>query len=122
MNDTLINLESAYKTRGGQDVRIYAIDGIVERCVHGSVFLEGGWVAAVWTADGFHRPSKTQDAFDLIEVKPRIKIERWALVERNGGYSLWLDKPSKASTVDAFGITRIAFEVEEGEGLEDGSN
>ena len=118
MNDTLIKLESAYKTRDGQDVRIYAIDGIGERCVHGSVFLDGGWVAAVWTADGFHRPSKTQDAFDLIEVKPRIKIERWALVNRNGDYSLWLDKPSKAVSVDAFAITRVSLEVEEGEGLD----
>jgi len=59
---------------------------------------------------------------DLVEVKPRMKFERWALVERNGGYSLWLDKPSKASSVDAFGLTRISFEVEEGEGLEHGTN
>jgi hypothetical protein len=44
---------------------------------------------------------------DLIEVKPRMKFERWALVERSGGYSLWIDKPSKASSVDAFAIKHI---------------
>jgi hypothetical protein len=117
-----IDKNKQYKTRDGQEVRIYATDGTGERCVHGSVFLDCGWVAGVWTADGFHRPSKTQDAFDLIEIKPRIKFERWALVERDGNYSLWLDKPSTASSVDAFAIKHIVFEVEEGEGLEHGSN
>jgi hypothetical protein len=47
-----------------------------------------------------------------------MKFERWVVVERDGDYSLWLDKPSKASCGDAFAITQIVFEVEEGEGLD----
>jgi hypothetical protein len=55
---------------------------------------------------------------DLIEVKPRMRFERWVMFKRDGDYSLWLDEPSKAASVDAFAITRITFEAEEGEGLD----
>lgn len=113
----MIDTTKQYKTREGREVRIYATDcgGIYP--VHGAILKSDGWVIHCWRGDGSDAIDSISNA-DLIEVKPRMKIERWALVGRDGGYSLWLDKPSDASIADAFGLTRIAFEVEEGEGLD----
>ena len=117
----MIDKDKQYKTRDGSEVRIYATDGGGTRPIHGAVKNQDGWFLVLWREsgelfDGFDSSS------DLIEVKQRMKFERWVMVNQNGDYSLWLDKPSKASSVDAFAITRISFEVEEGEGLEHGSN
>ena len=111
-----ISKDKQYKTRGDREVRIYATDcgGIYP--VHGAIKGEHEWVPNKWSGDG--KFELHDHKYDLIEVKPKMKFERWALVERNGGYSLWLDKPSNASSVDAFAITRISFEAEEGEGLD----
>ena len=113
----MIDKDKQYKTREGFPYRCYATDGGGDYPVHGALFLENSWRMIRHTECG-RVFTLCEDKYDLIEVKPRIKIERWALVNRNGDYSLWLDKPSKASSVDAFGLTRISFEVEEGEGLD----
>jgi hypothetical protein len=112
-----IDKDKQYKTRGGREVRIYATDGAGTYPVQGAVKNEDGWYVAEWKQSG-KSFGECDGPDDLIEVKPRIKIERWALVERDGSYSLWLDKPSAASCGDAFAITQIVFEVEEGEGLD----
>jgi hypothetical protein len=113
----MIDKDKQYKTRDGREVRIYATDCGDIYPVHGAILKGNGWVMNSWRSDGSDAIDSISNA-DLIEVKPRMKIERWALVERNGGYSLWVDKPSKASSIDAFAVTRISFEVEEGEGLD----
>jgi hypothetical protein len=113
----MIDKDKQYKTRDGREVRIYATDGGGIYPVHGAIKNESGWYLAQWYSDGRHIRSNESPS-DLIEVKTRMKFERWALVERDGSYSLWLDKPSNASSVNAFAITRIVFEVEEGEGLD----
>jgi len=117
-----ISKDKQYTTRDGREVRIYATDGGGEYPVHGAIKRSEGWISASWGSSGYVVSPCREMPDDLIEVKPRMKFERWALVERDGSYSLWLDKPSTASSVDAFGLTRISFEVEEGEGLEHGSN
>lgn len=105
----------------GLPYRCYATDGGGAYPVHGAVCKGGEWWPVRHTEIGrFNEAEK--HGYDLVEVKPRMKFERWALVERDGNYSLWLDKPSAASSVDAFAIKHIVFEVEEGEGLEHGSN
>jgi hypothetical protein len=114
----MIDKYKQYTTREGSEVRIYATDGVEPYPVQGAIKRSDGWISATWLNDG-HVVRCRENPDDLIEVKPRIKIERWVLVERDGSYSLWLDKPSKASSVHAFGITQIVFEVEEGEGLDE---
>jgi hypothetical protein len=114
----MIDRNKQYKTRDGREVRIYATDGGGSYPTHGAIKHGEGWVSAWWGSSGYVVSPCREMPDDLIEVKPRMKFERWALVERNGGYSLWLDKPSKSVSVDAFAITRISFEVEEGEGLD----
>lgn len=112
-----IDKNKQYKTRDGREVRIYATDVAGIYHVHGATKNESGWYLAQWYSDG-RRSRFNESPSDLIEVKPRMKFERWVMVNRNGDYSLWLDKPSKSVSVDAFAITRISFEVEEGEGLD----
>jgi hypothetical protein len=114
----MIDKDKQYTTRDGREVRIYATDGCGSYPIHGAIKRSEGWTSVNWCEDGMHLESKKQTEYDLIELKPRIKIERWALVERDGSYSLWLDKPSNASSVDAFAVKHIVFEVEEGEGLD----
>jgi hypothetical protein len=116
----MIDKDKQYKTRDGRDVRIYATDGCEVFPVHGAIEHDDGWWSFSWANNGSSVNSATskENPDDLIEVKPRMKFERWVEVERDGSYSLWLDKPSTASSVDAFAITRISFEVEEGEGLD----
>jgi hypothetical protein len=114
-----ISKDKQYVTVAGQlPYRCYATDAGGDYPVHGSVCKEGKWESVTHNEFGFFRGWHAPHPYDLVEVKRRIKIERWALVGRDGGYSLWLDKPSNACSVDAFGLTRISFEVEEGEGLE----
>jgi hypothetical protein len=114
----MIDKNKQYKTRDGREVRIYATDGAGTYPVHGAIKRSDGWISASWENTGCAVSPVRGMPDDLIEIKPRIKIERWVMVNRNGDYSLWLDKPSKAASVDAFGLTRISFEVEEGEGLD----
>ena len=112
-----ISKDKQYTTRDGREVRIYATDGTGPYPVHGAIRESNGWYSCNWSQYGKYSEEPDSPSH-LIEVKPRMKFERWALVERDGNYSLWLDKPSTASSVDAFGITQIVFEVEEGEGLD----
>ena len=116
----MIDKDKQYKTRDGREVRIYATDGCGVFPVHGAIEHDEGWSSFTWANNGssINSAISKENPDDLIEVKPRIKIERWVMVNRNGDYSLWLDKPSKSVSVDAFGLTRISFEVEEGEGLD----
>lgn len=111
-----IDKSKQYETREGREVRIYATDGGGVYPVHGAIKVEHEWVLNKWSDDG--KFELHDHKYDLIEIKPRIKIERWVMVNRNGDYSLWLDKPSKSVSIDAFAITSITFEVEEGEGLD----
>jgi hypothetical protein len=113
----MIDKDKQYKTRDGREVRIYATDAGGLYPVHGAIKRDDGWSMDSWTSQGTQL-GQCESFRHLIEVKPRIKIERWVMVARNGDYSLWLNKPSKAASVDAFAITRISFEVEEGEGLD----
>ncbi len=111
-----IDKSKQYETRGGLPYRCYATDGGGQFPVHGSFFKNNEWHSIRHKENGMF--GDDEHYHDLIEVKPRMKFERWVMVERDGGYSLWLDKPSRAASVDAFGLTRISFEVEEGEGLD----
>jgi hypothetical protein len=114
----MIDKRKRYTTRDGREVRIYATDGAGQHSVHGALKSSQGWIYATWDSQGHVVNPSRETLDDLIQVKPRMKFERWVVVERGGDYSLWLDKPSKASCGDAFGITRVTFEVEEGEGLD----
>jgi hypothetical protein len=112
-----ISKDKQYTTRDGREVRIYATDGAGPYPVQGAIKRSDGWICATWLSDG-HVISRKEDPDDLIEVKPRMKFERWYLFTSQGDYSIWQSKPDASSAIDPFAIKHIVFEVEEGEGLD----
>jgi hypothetical protein len=111
----MIDKNKQYKTRDGREVRIYATDGGGIYPVHGAIKNESGWYLAQWYSDGRHIRSNESPS-DLIEVKPRIKIERWIVVYENGEVNT-LKTPPVPADYGRFAVKHISFEVEEGEGL-----
>ena len=72
----MIDITKQYRTRGGIEVRIYAVDGADDFPVHGAIkdLNEAVWRSYCWNSDGVGVYSD----LDLIEVKPRIKQrEQW---------------------------------------------
>jgi hypothetical protein len=113
----MVDKDKQYTTRDGQEVRIYATDGGGDRPVHGAIMGDDKWCLAQWEPDG-KRFNSFDSSSDLIEVKPRKKIERWVMVERHDACSMWCTKPSQIETANTFAVKHIVFEVEEGEGLD----
>jgi len=113
----MIDKDKQYETRDGREVRIYATDGGGEYPVHGAIKRSDRWVSASWGSQGHVVKSCREDPDDLIEVKPRIKIERWIVVYENGEVNTLKTSPTPAD-YGRFAVKRIVFEVEEGEGLE----
>lgn len=58
-----------------------------------------------------------QTCSDLIEVKPRMKFERWIAIDSGGNASMFSEKVTNGGT-SLFAIKHISFDVEEGEGLD----
>jgi len=113
----MIDKDKQYKTRDGREVRIYATDAGGLYPVHGAIKRDDGWSMDSWTSQGTQL-GQCESFRHLIEIKPRMKFERWYVIARNGDYSIWHNKPEASSTIDAFAIKHIVFEVEEGEGLD----
>ncbi len=70
----IIEMNKKYKTRNGQDVRIYAVDGIGRYSVHGAVDVGDGYLMRKWTVDGYKHSDEEEDCDDLVEVKEDWEI------------------------------------------------
>ena len=112
-----IELGKQYRTRGGQEVRIYATDGDEEMPVHGAILTKHGWKVNSWALDGRWCPNMT-DAVDLVEVRPRIKREFWVNVYPNG-VNAFRSREQADDCANDFRIAcvRVEIDVEEGHGL-----
>ena len=64
-----IEMNKKYKTRSGQDVRIYAVDGGEMYPIHGAVEMENGYLIRSWTSEGREYVYEYEDCGDLVEVK-----------------------------------------------------
>jgi hypothetical protein len=111
-----ISKDNQYTTRDGREVRIYATDGGGDRTVHGAIMVDDGWCLVQWMPDG-KRFNSFDSSSDLIEVKPRIKIERWVVIYCDGT-SITLSTPPSLNEDERFAVKHIVFEVEKGEGLD----
>jgi hypothetical protein len=110
-----VSKDKHYTTRNGRPYRCYATDCAGEFPVHGAILLDDGWRLARHTAHGkFHESG--DDQWDLIEVKPRMKIERWIFVDDCGMTKTFSGPPTVAGP-GCFAVKHIVFEVEKGEGL-----
>ena len=114
-----IDINKTYRTRSGKKVKlwtteaqcsIYRIKGEVE-------VRHNEWIYCSWFACGqYSRPSGPHH-LDLVEVKPRIKLERWVSVFPNGTAGFY---PSREGADFCSNSTRIAcvkieIDCEEGE-------
>lgn len=112
-----------YKTRGGEDVKIVAIENgiaigyIVDRGVNRGL--------STWRADNgrFYFDCDEDHSNDIIDTKPRIKFERWATIYRDervglfiGGLHETLDKAKRVESCIA--IARVVIDCMEGENLD----
>ena len=117
-----------YKTRDGKDVKIVAID---DGIAIGYLVEEGTDGLTTWDANSGRFWIDTEDRNDIIDTKPRIKMEIWATVYRDqqigqfiGGWHETLNKAKLAKDNSvAFGeialaIARVEIDCTEGENLD----
>ena len=116
----MIDINKQYRTRDGRKVRIYATDGMPPTHeVHGAIKNPKGWSPSSWTADGRYAGRATETDYDLIEVKPRVKMERWVNVYFGGTTSTYVFKEDadKCANHNRIACVKIEIDCEEGEGL-----
>ena len=116
----MIDPKKQYRTRDGREVRIYAVDGSLERTVHGAwKDPDGDWILDSWHKHGFHRRAN-DSPLDLIEVRPRIKRKVWVNVyPLHVGFRTYETKSAAISNKDhgCIACVEIDIDVEEGHGL-----
>ena len=79
----MIDINKNYRTKGGEEVRIYATDGSGWYPVHGAVKTAGGWRYVIWTNEGSLFFKDGSDPADLVEV---VMIpEYWVVLFHDGG-------------------------------------
>jgi hypothetical protein len=81
----MISKDKQYKTRDEQEVRIYAIDGMDDYPIHGSVLTDNGWHTTIWSQKGnFNSIGET--SLDLIEIVPKVKVWVEYCLDENGKF------------------------------------
>ena len=115
----MIDINKKYRTRGGREVRIYAVDGDEPRPVHGAVKSQTGWIVSHWPKDGIQ--SSYEGSNDLIEVKPRIQRTMWVNVYpklscTGANHSNKKDADQNAAC-NRIACVKVEIDCEEGEGL-----
>ena len=112
----MIDINKKYRTRGGQEVRIYATDGRGLHAIHGAFKDHDEWRTCTWQENGVN--FILEGPFDLVEVKPRIKRTVWVNVFPDA-MTMYPDK-EKADHYAGSARTacvKVEIDVEEGEGL-----
>jgi len=75
------------KTRGGQEVRVYASDGAMPYCIHGAIKRSEGWVPVSWNNEGSYS-NRGIEADDLIpEWVPKPGEPVWVFTNQ-GDYAI----------------------------------
>ena len=114
----MIDINKKYRTRDGQEVRIYATDGEHGELVHGAVnHSQHGWQSMIWFANGNYLEDEESD-FDLIEVRSRHKRTVWLNVYDR--HTFLYDNRKDADGFradDRIACIKVDLDFEEGEGL-----
>jgi hypothetical protein len=115
----MIDPKKQYRTRDGREVRIYAVDGGDEFCVHGAIYRPslGAWEPRQWPATG-HLGGMS--ASDLIEVRPRIQREVWVNVypELKCGAYVSKETADSCAAPRRIACVKLVIDCEEGHGLD----
>jgi hypothetical protein len=109
----MISMDKTYRTRSGNEVRIYATDGEGLYCVHGAVKDPAGWAICCWMPEGSQ--TVLEGPFDLIEVKPRIKRTVWIALYPDD--VAWFSGENMVVGKDCLARGKVEIDFEKGEGL-----
>jgi hypothetical protein len=81
----MISKDKQYKTREGEEVRIYATDGAYDFPIHGAVLKDEGWEDNTWKNDGGFN-GRSESYYDLIEIVPKVKVWVEYCLDENGKF------------------------------------
>ena len=114
----MIDINKKYRTRDGQEARIYATDGEHGELVHGAVnHSQHGWQSMIWFANGNYLDDEESD-FDLIKVSHRHKRTVW--LNLYDCHTLLYESRKDSDSMSADGriaCIKVELDFEEGEGL-----
>jgi hypothetical protein len=89
----MIDMNLTYSTRDGIPVRILCVDGPSKNYPVIGI-MEGSDHPQSWGANGKYDQRTHTSEYDLIEVKPKIVIERWFNVVQSPDYGLYIEQYS----------------------------
>lgn len=116
----MIDKNKTYRTRGGHEVRIYAVNGGHGDAIHGAINNGGFWKPCSWFMNGLAFSGTGTSTFDLIEVKPRIQREVWVNVYPDAIGEYTYNNKLRAdldATKGRIACVRLTIDCEEGDGL-----
>ena len=123
-----IEMGKQYRLRDGREARVLMTDGGDWKFPIIAAYKDndGLWWPLHLTKEGRANPDK-EDYRDLVEVKPRIQLERWMVVRRTVfGDVVTSTAPTKEMALelakhnfkdDAIALVKVDIDVEEGHGL-----
>jgi len=77
----MIDMNKQYTTRGGRPVRLLCVDGPEDFPVIGLIC--GECSSDSWMSGGSYYDTIDEHGYDLIEVKPKVIVERWFNININ---------------------------------------
>jgi hypothetical protein len=109
-----IDLSKTYKTRGGDEVKLYAIDeSLGDYPVVGAKRVAGsGFTLERWTLDGRYLAHEESHRFDLIEIKPKHII--YINIYPNGTKTIYTTQLDADRTTAVSRVACNRIELEEG--------
>ena len=114
----IVEMGKEYRLANGAEYRLFCMDAGGDFPVLGARFVEDKnlWLQVSHQIDGKFERTQGDNAFDLVEVKPRIKGEFWVIHYGDKSGLMYNNKPEKP-VVGAIAITHHTYDCEEGEGL-----
>ena len=114
----MISKDKEYKTKHGNEVRIYATDCGGRYSVHGAFRRQDGtWSVEEWTEEGHFYDDGADSDLNLVESKPRIKADIEVDVVRYHQGGIDIVPTDTSHTYEVIGRTSVSIDIEEGEGL-----
>jgi hypothetical protein len=121
----MIEMGKEYRTRDGDPVRIYSVEGAnaMQPVVGERLFLNDVWTASAWDKEGRWNIDGTEHRFDLIEVKPVQVFQAWINIYKDGSFVTWrsLRAAEGSQSKGVIATLHIRQEYREGDGLCDDS-
>jgi len=114
----MISKDKQYKTKHGNEVRIYATGCGGDYSIHGAFHSrDGKWTQEEWTTEGQYYNDGVDSDLDLVEVEPRIKVDIEVDVVKDDDGIIDIIPAHRVHNYEVIGRTSVSIDIEEGEGL-----